>query len=106
LKKLGAKLQDREFAVSATAERGVLDQGHVKIAEAGARKVLRKRAETAMVRAGSTGDVDGDVKKGAVRRAQAEIILASGAVGRKTRHGEKVGAIGATGACAGLLDSE
>src|ERR1700674_4496493 len=106
IEEFGAKLQDREFAVSAMAERGVLDQGHVKIAEAGGAKgSAAKRAETTVVRAGSPGDIDGDLKKGAVRRAQAEVILASGAAGGEIRGGGQVGAIGAASACGGLLDS-
>ncbi len=88
------------------AERAVLDQGHVKVAEAWAAKCApAKRAETAEVRPGSPGDVDGDLEKGTVRRAHAEVILPRGAAGGETRHGEKVGAIGAAGACAGLLDT-
>src|SRR3977135_2870044 len=56
IEELGAKLQDREFAVSAMAEGGVLDQGRVKIAEAGGTKgAAAERAEAAVVRAGSTG---------------------------------------------------
>ncbi len=106
IEELGAKLQDRKFAVSAMAEGGVLDQGHVKIAEAGGAKgTAPERAETAVVRASSPGDVDGDLKKGTVRRAHAEVILASGAAGGEIRSSEKVGAISAAGACAGLLDS-
>src|SRR5206468_6338523 len=60
---------------------------------------------TAVVRPVSTGHVDGDLEKGAVRRAQTEVILARGAAGGKIRHDEQVGAIGAASASTGLLDS-
>ena len=64
IEELGPKLKDSEFAVSPMAEGGVLDQGHVKIAEARtAKSAAAKDTETAVVWAGPAGDVDGDLEE-------------------------------------------
>ena len=82
IKKFSAKLKDSEFAVSAMAESGVLDQGHVKIAEARAAEcVAAKSAEAAAVGPGSTGDVAGNLEKRAIHFTQPEIVLAHSAAG-------------------------
>src|SRR2546430_12662801 len=53
VKELGAKLQVREFAISAAAERRVLDQGHVELTEGRpAEGVAAERSENALVGAG------------------------------------------------------
>jgi hypothetical protein len=64
IEELSAKLKDSQFAVSPMAEGSVLDQGHVKIAEAGAAKcAAAKCAETAVVWTGPAEDVDGDLEE-------------------------------------------
>ena len=71
------------------AEGGVLNQGEIKIAEAGtSKRATAKNAKTALVRARSAGNVDGDLEKRAVRSAHAEVVLAHRPARGKIRHRE------------------
>src|SRR2546428_1217450 len=89
IEELSSKLKDREFAVSAMAEGGVLNQGEIEIAEAGtSKRATAKNAKTALVRARSAGNVEGDLEKRAVRSVHAEVVLAHRPARGKIRHGE------------------
>src|SRR5690349_2458916 len=82
VEELGAELQVCQFAISAAAERRILDEGHVELTEVRpAERIAAESSENALVGAGSARNIDGDLKEGAVCPSPAEIVFAHGAAG-------------------------
>src|SRR5215472_3451249 len=76
VEELGAELQIREFAISAAAERCVLDESHVELAERrSAEGIAPERSENALVGTGPTRNINRNLKEGAVGRSPAEIVF-------------------------------
>src|SRR5208337_4333320 len=114
VKELGAKLEDAEFTVSPVPEGGIFDQGNVVLMKTGsAKSVAAQGAEAAGIRAGASGEVDGNEEERIVLVriivgfiwAAPKIVLTHGAAGGKIGRGHKIGAIRSTGASTGLLYS-
>src|SRR5258708_8226213 len=88
------------------AQRGVLDQRDVEIAESwAAKRAASKSSKPAVVRARSSGNVDRDLEKRAVRRPHAKVVFSHRAAGGQIRHAEQVGPIRSAQAYARLLDT-
>lgn len=91
------------------AEGCAFDDGVVEVVVGGAEEgVAAEGAEASGVGAGAAGDVDGDIEEGTVVRAASEVVFAAAggaAGGGEIGCGDLVGAVGAVGADAGLLDS-
>ena len=97
----------RSAPLAAAAEGRVFDEREVEVVEGRAAEcVAAQRAEAALIRSRSAGDLDGDVEEvGGVVCAFAEVVLANRARGGEIRLGDLVGAVDPCGAVAGLLNT-
>src|SRR5271170_4568660 len=88
------------------AERSVLNQRHVQIAEARpAKGVAAQRSEVALVWTGASSKIDGNREERTVVRASPEIIFAYRAARREIGHRNQVRPVRSARTDAGLLDA-
>ena len=82
VEELGTELDGSEFRAAPAAEGRVFNQSHVEVVKAGASKrAAAKCSEAAVVRSGAVCEIDGDVEKGSVVVAAAEVVGSHSAAG-------------------------